>query len=105
MTSDDPSKKRAANEARKAAASAAAQVTSSSNESEVNAPEFLRNPSKGKVRPSTANPPRPGDDAEGYQLPPMSMLSEAENGKTDDEVIIVIDASAKEMRERLPIAK
>ena len=35
----------------------------------------------------------------------MSMLSEAENGKTDDEVIIVIDASAKEMRERLPIAK
>ena len=36
---------------------------------------------------------------------PMSMLSEAENGKTDDEVIIVIDASAKEMRERLPIAK
>ena len=79
VTSDDPSKKRAANEARKAAASAAAQVTSSSNESEVNVPEFLRNPSKGKVRPSTANPPRPGDDAEGYQLPPMSMLSENPN--------------------------
>jgi hypothetical protein len=35
---------------------------------------------------------------------PMSMLSEPENGKTDDEVIIIVDAAADRLRKQLETA-
>ena len=35
---------------------------------------------------------------------PMSMLSEPENGKTDDEVIIIVDAAANRLRKQLETA-
>ncbi len=73
--SERPKNATRAKSSRKAAKPAA---TAGNAQEDLVIPDFLRK-SKTVTKPTPASSPRPGDGTEGYELPPMSMLSSNPN--------------------------